>query len=168
MKTTAEYWIEKLHLQPHPEGGYYRETFVGSDMIKAEGLPIKYGGPRKTYTVIYYLLQNDQISHFHRLKSDEIFVFYDGCPLILHLIDESGCYRQEGLGHDENGEISFHRVIKAGTWFGAAVSDAAGFSLVGCMVAPGFEFDDFELGKRQELLTRYPQHEEIIKKLTVA
>lgn len=164
----ADDWIEKLQLQAHPEGGYFRETFAGADILKIEGLPEKYSGPRRTYTLIYYLLKSGQVSRLHRLKSDEIFAFYAGSPLILHQIDEAGLYWQEKLGPDENDDISFQRVIKAGVWFGAAVSREASFSLVGCFVAPGFDFDDFELGDRAGLLALYPRHKTVIERLTVA
>jgi uncharacterized protein len=164
----ADYWIEKLQLQAHPEGGYFRETFAGADILKIEGLPSRYTGPRKTYTLIYYLLKSGQVSNLHRLKSDEIFTFYAGSPLILHQIDESGHYRQEKLGLDYSEDISFQRLIKAGVWFGATVSEKDSFSLVGCFVAPGFEFDDFEMGNRASLLALYPRHAKVIEELTLS
>ena len=164
---SADEWIEKLQLHEHPEGGYYRETFAGADILTIEGLPKRYTGSRKTYTLIYYLLKSGQSSHLHRLKSDEIFTFYTGSPLILHSINESGHYRREKLGLDNGGDISFQRLMKAGVWFGATVSEEDSFSLVGCFVAPGFEFQDFQLGSRSELLALFPRHRSVIEMLTV-
>jgi len=163
---SAEYWIKNLALTPHPEGGYFKETFAASESISTENLPGKYNGPRKIYTLIYFLLKSDQVSHFHRLKSDEIWNFYIGSPLTIHIIEPDGNYIQKKLGPDFERNESFQHLVKAGCWFGATVDEEASYSLVGCFVAPGFDYDDFELAKQEELSAKYPAHRSIIERLT--
>jgi uncharacterized protein len=162
----ANYWIEKLDLHAHPEGGYYYETFAANESIKADALPQRYGGNRKHYTSIYFLLKTGQVSHFHRIKSDEIWAFHDGKPLNIHVIEPSGDYHVLKLGlNPEKGEYPQH-IVPAGSWFGASLDQPEGFSLVGCFVAPGFDFADFELAERDNLLKEFPKHKNIITKLT--
>jgi uncharacterized protein len=163
---TTEYWIEKLNLQKHPEGGYFREVYRSEEKIKSEHLPERYGGTRHLSTSIYFLLTSDEFSAFHRIKSDETWHFYDGQPVTLHLIDEKGKYSTVKLGSNfENGEV-FQFTIPQGTWFAASVDEPDSYSLVGCTVSPGFQFDDFELGKREELIKLFPENENVIKKFT--
>ncbi|MFQ5583546.1 MAG: cupin domain-containing protein [Calditrichia bacterium] len=165
MKGDAQYWIEKLALQPHPEGGYYRETYRSQEVIDTACLPPRYNSDRNLSTAIYYLLQGDQFSAFHRLRSDEIWHFYTGSPLLLHTIEESGKYSKIILGPDfEKGEV-FQAVVPHGGWFGAEVTVANSFSLLGCTLAPGFDFADFELGNRKALIQQFPRHAELIKRL---
>lgn len=166
MPMTADYWIEKLQLQPHPEGGYFRETYCADEMIKLEHLPDRYEVDHSFSTAIYYLLNEYQVSAFHRLKSDELWNFYIGSSLTLHIIDKLDEYSQIKLGSNfENGEV-FQAVIPAGSWFGASVNDTSSYVLVGSIVAPGFDFTDFEMADRKDLLKQYPQHRAIIEKLT--
>jgi predicted cupin superfamily sugar epimerase len=162
----ADYWIHKLGLIPHPEGGWYRETYRSNENIVQSALPVRYNGPRSFCTLIYFLLENGQVSHLHRLQSDEQWHFYAGSSLTIHVIDPQGHYCQQQLGSDPEKNEVFQRVIPAGCWFGATVDDPEAFSLIGCVVAPGFEFNDFELGKRGELLAKYPDHAAIIGMLT--
>lgn len=165
MNPEARFWIEKLHLQPHPEGGYYRETYRAEQRVLGCCLH-EHEGPRSIATAIHFLLPGDQFSALHRLRSDEMWHFYTGSPLTIYIIDPQGTLSQVRLGtKPENGE-SFQAVVKAGCWFGATVDDPEGYTLVGCTVSPGFEYEDFELGNRQSLLDRYPQHREIIERLT--
>lgn len=117
-------------------------------------------------TAIYFLLPGDQFSALHRLRSDEVWHFYAGSSLTLHIIDPQGCLTQKKLGTNPDKGESFQVVVEAGCWFGATVDDPQGYALVGCTVAPGFEFEDFELGNRQQLLEQYPQHRELIERLT--
>lgn len=163
---TAEYWIKKLHLKAHPEGGYFRETYRSSDVLEADQLPERYDAAHSFCTAIYYLLKGDQFSALHRLKTDELWHFYTGSPLTLHIISESGEYAQIELGSNfDKGEV-FQTVVPAGNWFGATVDDSSSFSLVGCTVAPGFDFSDFELGNSKALIKQFPQHREVIERLT--
>jgi len=162
----ADYWIEKLSLSPHPEGGYFNETFAASDIINTDNLQRDYKGSRKAYTAIYFLLKSGQISRLHRLKSDELWNYHSGSSVTIYLIDPDGKYREEKLGpNPDNGE-SFQIIIKAGCWFGATVDKSDTYSLIGCFVSPGFEYIDFELAEREELIKKYPEHNSIIQKLT--
>ncbi|MBS4189984.1 cupin domain-containing protein [Bacillus sp. FJAT-49705] len=153
-------WISKLGLTPHPEGGYYKRTY------EAEGkTELGKGKERKLYTSIYFLLRSEDISHFHRLKSDELWYFHGGSPLTIHVIDEQGEYKEYKLGLNlDNGEVP-QALISKNTIFGSSVQELDSFSLVGCMVSPGFDFEDFELFTQKQLLKQYPQHEEIIMKM---
>jgi len=162
----ADKWIEKLNLKSHPEGGYYYETFAAQEEISARALPKRYGAARKHYTSIYFLLKGHQVSHFHRIKSDEIWAFHAGVALNIHVINSEGNYSILKLGlNPENGEM-LQQIVPAGSWFGASVSELSGYSLVGCVVAPGFDFADFELAKRKEMLESFPAHKSIIEQLT--
>jgi predicted cupin superfamily sugar epimerase len=161
MATTAAEWIASLDLAPHPEGGFYRETYRSSELIDAAHLPVRFGGPRAHSTAIYFLLPGDQVSALHRIKSDEIWHFYAGGTLTLTLIHPDGRLEQRRLGSGE-----FQALVPAGCWYGAAVDDPASYALVGGTVAPGFDFADFELGDRATLLARFPQHRQTIRRLT--
>lgn len=167
MARDAAYWIESLKLARHPEGGYFRRTYEACDVIEKDHLPERFRGPRRLSTAIIYLLPGHEVSRFHRLKGDEIWHFYAGCTLTLYVIDPAGSLRHMRLGANwEQGE-AFQGVIPSGCWFGAVVDDPASYSLVGCTVSPGFEYEDFELGGRDRLLASYPEHRWIIEKLTV-
>jgi predicted cupin superfamily sugar epimerase len=157
--------IEKLQLIKHPEGGYYREIYRSEGLIPALALTETHGGVRSFMTSIYFLLKSDQVSKFHRLKSDEIWYFHAGSPLSIHLIFSDGKYERRLLGPGIDKKQCFQQIIPAGCWFGATVEND-GYSLVGCAVAPGFEFEDFELADRSSLLNAYPQHRLIIERLT--
>lgn len=162
----AEYWIEKLGLEKHPEGGWFKEVYRSKEKIKTEHLPERFGGERHHSTSIYFLLTSDTFSAFHRIKSDELWHFYDGTPVTIHMINEGGEYSQVTLGHDvDKGEV-LQYVVPHSVWFGAEVKDMDSYSLVGCTVAPGFHFDDFELAKRDELSGKSPEHKGIIARLT--
>ncbi|MBN1408110.1 MAG: cupin domain-containing protein [Calditrichaceae bacterium] len=167
LKKEAGYWIQKLNLQKHPEGGYYRETYRSNEIITKDCLPNRYDGNRSFYTSIYFLLIGNDISAFHRIKSDEIWHFYYGSSMTIYRIDPDGMLFKTKIGDNlENGEL-FQTYIKAGHWFGAKINDPNSFSLAGCTVAPGFDFSDFELGSRKDLIKAYPRHREIIEQLTL-
>ena len=162
----VNYIIKKLNLKRHPEGGYFKEIYRCDELIQKESLPNRYNSHRNFSTSIYYLLQNNDFSAFHRLKSDEIWHFYKGSPLILHVINKDVVYKRHILGNALNNKESFQIVIKKGDWFAAEVKNKESFSLLGCTVAPGFDFNDFEMGQRSVLLEMYPKHSAIINKLT--
>ena len=167
MNRTAEYWIEHLNLEPHPEGGFFREVYRSEESIGAPALPKRYESNRNFGTSIYFLLRSEDISHFHRLQTDEIWHFYHGSPLSLHIINAEGEYATQSLGKNpENGE-QFQFVVPKGAWFGATVNEPESYTLVGCTMAPGFDFADFELGNRKKMLREFPQYEKIIKNLTI-
>ena len=163
----AAYWIDGLGLESHVEGGYFREVYRSRETIPAAALPARFGDARTISTAIYFLLESEQVSAFHRIKSDELWHFYYGSPLTLHIIDDRGQYVQRGLGDSPDVGECFQAVIPAGSWYGATVNAPDSYSLVGGTVAPGFDFADFELARRDELLGRYPEHRGIIERLTV-
>jgi hypothetical protein len=160
-------WIASLGLVPHPEGGFYRETYRAAETIAADHLPERFGGTRAFSTAIYFLLPGDQVSLFHRIKSDEIWHFYAGSALTLALIHpEDGGLEECRLGpHPERGE-RFQVLVPAGCWYGVRVDDPDSYALVGGTVAPGFDFADFELADRRSLLAAFPQHRHAIVRLT--
>ena len=162
----AAYWIDKLGLEPHPEGGYYVEVYKASESIAKDALPERFSGERAFSTSIYFLLEGQQVSKFHRIKSDELWHFYEGSGIIIYTLDADGVLTELHLGSDiEQGE-AFQVVVPAGVWFGAVVKDNSSFALVGCTVAPGFHFDDFELAEQNNLIQMFPQHTATIQKLT--
>jgi len=168
MERNADFWIEKLGLVEHPEGGYFCETYRSSEQIAQDCLPARFTGARLVSTAIYYLLRGNQRSALHRLRADELWHHYAGSSLTLFLIDPSGDLSELGLGPDPSRGEHFQVVVPAGCWFGATVDDPASFALVGCTVAPGFSPQDFELGRRDALLELYPQHAALIERLTRA
>lgn len=162
---TAQDWIDRLHLQPHPEGGYFRETYRAPLTLPHLALP-DHGGDRAASTAIYFLLAGDQFSAFHRIRSDELWHFYAGSPLVVHVITPDGNYQQLLLGSNTAAGENFQAIVPAGCWFGSSLRHPDSFALVGCTVAPGFDFADFEMAKRDELIEQYPQHRAIIQRLT--
>ena len=163
---TANYWIENLQMIKHPEGGYFKEVYRSGENIPEKALPERYQGNRSFATSIYFLLRGDEFSSFHRIQSDETWHFYVGSTLELHVLSKDGSLNTYLLGRDlEKGE-HLQVTIPQNCWFGARVKNPESFALLGCTVAPGFHFDDFELGDRKKLLEEYPDHEKIIKELT--
>jgi uncharacterized protein len=166
MNEKAKHYIKKLQLKPHPEGGYYKEIYRAGEIILAENLPKRYKSSRNFSASIYFLLEEKQVSNFHKLKSDEQWHFYDGSSVVVYVIEEDGDLNKIRLGRNiENGE-TLQTVIKHDTWFAAELSDKTSFALIGCTVAPGFDFDDFELGKTDELVIEFPKHKNLIHRLT--
>jgi predicted cupin superfamily sugar epimerase len=161
----AQQWIERLNLEPHPEGGWYRQTYRASLMLPHAALP-GFAGDRAASTAIYFLLEGDQFSAFHRLRSDEVWHFYAGSGLVVHVITPNGEHQQILLGSNAASGEQFQGVVPAGCWFGSSLRQPNTYALVGCTVAPGFDFADFEMAKREELAAQYPQHRNIIKRLT--
>ena len=156
----ARYWIEKLQLARHPEGGYFRETYRSDEVISAAGLPARFSAQRAFSTAIFFLLPGNECSVFHRIKSDELWHFYAGSGLTIHIIEPNGTYTHLGLDGEH-----FQALVRADWWFGATVDDPQSFSLVGCTVAPGFDFADFELARRDTIIELFPQHRAIIERL---
>ncbi len=155
--------IERFGLQPHPEGGYFRETFRGEDKVVREA---SLGATRSASTAIYYMLCDGAHSAWHRIRSDEVWHFYAGEPIDVHVIDVTGQLRTHRLGNAlTHHNAVFQAVVPVGHWFAAELCDPAAFALVGCTVAPGFEFSEFELADVAALTKAYPQHEAVIRRL---
>jgi uncharacterized protein len=166
MTKDASYWIQKLGLQEHPEGGYYRQTYCAELVLPKQALPQQYTGARPASTAIYFLLDGEDFSAFHRLRSDELWHFYAGEALVVHVIDTDGRYSEITLGSDPEAGEMLQAVVKAGAWFASRLKDRKSFALVGCTVSPGFDFADFELAKREPLANKHPQHRGLINELT--
>ncbi|MFA5812685.1 MAG: cupin domain-containing protein [bacterium] len=163
---TVQEIIELLDLKPHPEGGYYRESYRSKGVIVAAALSGEFAGPRNFSTAIYYLLDKGARSRIHRLASDEVWHYYLGDPVMIVEIMPDGCVRETIVGPKiQDGHVPQH-VVPAGRWFGAYLPDGSDYALVGCTVAPGFDFADFEFGKREELIREFPTAENAIRRLT--
>lgn len=156
----ATYWIKQLELEAHPEGGYYKRMFESKELFETTDKRV-----RHHYSSIYFLLNRASPSHFHRLKSDEIWYYHTGSPLTVHLLHPDGHYEIIKLGLDlANGEV-LQAVVPKNVIFGSSIEGNGDFAVVSCMVSPGFDFKDFELFTQAELLLDYPDHQEIIEKL---
>jgi uncharacterized protein len=166
MKNEAQYWIKKLDLEVHPEGGFFRQTYVSDLRIAREALATGFSGARPASTAIYFLLNGREFSAFHRLRSDEMWHFYAGRPAAVHIIDQNGEYRRILLGTNFDAGQVPQAVVKAGCWFASELVEQNSCALMGCTVAPGFDFEDFELAKRSELTRQFPQHRALIERLT--
>lgn len=154
---TAQDWINQLGLKAHPEGGYYRETYRNPSLIQ----PSDEEEVRNLATSIYFLLANVQKSHFHQLQSDELWYFHAGCAAVIHIFDE-GKYHQEKLGMNLQQGESLQVLLPAGCVFAAEVAEKTSYILAGCMVNPGFDFKDFRMVGRNELLAQFPDMEALI------
>lgn len=154
--------IQELYLKPHPEGGYYKETYRGETKIELGEHKI-----RNSSTAIFYMLTNEDKSHFHKVLSDEIWLFHQGETIVIYEIDQKGELIAHLLGINfEKGEAP-QIVIPKGNWFAAQIQSKTGFSLVSCIVAPGFEFEDFILADKQEMLRQYPKYLGIINEMCI-
>lgn len=163
---SAQFWIDRLKLEPHPEGGYFKEVYRADEQIARGALPERYAGSRHFSTSIYYLLESHDVSRFHILQTDELWHFYTGQTVTLHLLDEKSGYSRVRLGKGTESDMQFQVAIPRSTYFGASIDGATGFALVGCTMAPAFHFEDFELAQRRVLLEKFPAQHDIIKKLT--
>jgi len=147
---TASKIIEHLEMIPHPEGGYYKETYRSDEIMQT-----KSGDQRNIGTAIYYLLENEDTSHFHRLSSDELWFFHEGNPIEIFCI-ENGRLVIKLLGNDFAAGAQPQWLIPANTWFAARVQNNTGYALVSCTVSPGFDFQDFEMAERSGLIKQFP------------
>ncbi|GAB1857100.1 cupin domain-containing protein [Flavobacteriaceae bacterium MHTCC 0001] len=166
MTSETQNIIQKLELQPHPEGGYFKETYRSKGSINEVDLDNNIIGRRNYSTGIYFLLTSDSFSAFHRINQDEMWHFYKGSPMRLHIISKAGKYDNILIGNNiEKGEVP-QFTVKARDWFAAEVVEEGEYSLVGCTVSPGFDFKDFEMPKRLDLVSKFPEHSKIINTLT--
>lgn len=158
--------IETLDLQPHPEGGFFKETYRSDATIYNGHLTGKYEGDRHYSTAIYFMLTSDMFSAFHRIEQDELWFFHQGSPIELHTISEGGEHEVHIIGNNIlNGEKP-QLTVPGRYWFAAKVLQPNSHSLVSCTVAPGFDFRDFVLPSQLELMNLFPQHESVIKEFT--
>ena len=162
----AQYWIKKLFLKEHPEGGYYREVYRSGEFVDGIHLKDKRKGNRNLATSIYFLLKSSEKSLLHRLKSDETWYYHFGSPIHLYCFDAHANLTEVVLGPDLEKHECLQFTISEGTIFGGLVHGQNNYCLTGCMVSPGFSFDDFQLLSREYMLDKYPRHRETILKLT--
>ena len=159
MHNRVQQLIDRFKLQAHPEGGYYSEEYRSEISLP--------NSDRQLITSIYFLLPSQHVSHFHRIKSDELWFFHEGTPITVHTLDEKG-HTENLVGLDFEKGQSPQFLVNANTIFGSSVKDANSYSFVSCVVAPGFDFRDFEMFSSEDLMKDYSEHEGIIKKLTVS
>jgi hypothetical protein len=161
----VDHLIKHLRLQPHPEGGFYKETYRSAGVIPAQCLSSAFSGDRSYATAIYFMLQQGDFSAFHRIKSDECWHFYEGGTLLIHVIDPRGHYQCVRLGKKITEGEAYQFIVPAGAWFASEPAPGSLFALVGCTVAPGFDFADFEMAKAAILAEEFPQHRLLIERL---
>lgn len=158
---TAAFWTKKLNLKKHPEGGWFTEIYRSDEIVVKQALPDDFLGDRNFSTSIYYLLEGDNFSAFHRIKSDEIWHFYAGNSAVEIISIENGKIRRQFCGNSPEENQFFQVVVKKNTWFAARLLYKNGYALVGCTVSPGFHFDDFEMGTLK-LIEQNPELEKEI------
>ncbi len=162
---TAKDLIDRFQMLPHPEGGWYKENYRSAEQISANDLPERFLGSRSISTAIYFLMEQGNFSAFHKIKSDECWHFYAGQTLMIYIINSFGALEIIKLGNNINNEERFQFVVPANCWFASRPANESQYSFVGCTVAPGFDFNDFELASADELIALYPNHTETIKAL---
>lgn len=163
----AEYWIKQLALEKHPEGGYFKETYRSEEKHIHNGSE-DFPHNRSYATGIYFLLQKNEFSAFHKIRSDEMWHFYQGTTLLIYVISPEGNLSTIQLGQDpEKGEV-LQAVVPANHWFASELKSKNGYALVGCTVAPGFDFQDFELANARTLAQKYARHSGLIRRLCIA
>lgn len=162
---TPQQLIQQLNLQQHPEGGWYKETYKSIELLPRAALPQRFNGDRSFSTAIYFLLEQGNFSAFHKIKSDECWHFYTGEPLVVYIINQQGELNIIELGNDINKGQVFQYVVPANCWFASRPAAESNFCFVGCTVAPGFDFEDFDLADADDLSKLYPQHRDIIHEL---
>ncbi|MEI8058585.1 MAG: cupin domain-containing protein [Ferruginibacter sp.] len=162
---TTQQLISLYHLQPHPEGGWYKETYKSEQLIPANALPESFSGERAFSTAIYFLLEKGNFSAFHRIKSDECWHFYSGDPLLIYILMQDGSLQIIELGNNITAGQVFQFVVPANCWFASKPAPSSAFSFVGCTVAPGFDFTDFEMADATVLAAEFSAHAKIIHEL---
>jgi len=162
---TVQQLVDQYNMQPHPEGGYYKETYRSSGLIPKTALPETFTGDRNFATAIYFLLEQGNFSAFHKIKSDECWHFYAGQTLEVFVIMPNGDLETVQLGSNMQNNETFQYTVPANCWFASRPHADTVFSFVGCTVAPGFDFADFELANADALIETYPQHAAVIRSL---
>ena len=162
---TSKILVDKYNLLPHPEGGYYKENYRSPESIPQTCLPARFQGDRIFSTAIYFLLEKGNFSAFHKIKSDECWHFYAGETLWIHIIHLDGKLETIQLGSDLLNGDQFQAVVPATCWFASEPAPGTEYSFVGCTVAPGFDFGDFELADKDALTNLFPTHKALIDRL---
>lgn len=157
--------IHHYQLLPHPEGGYYKETYRSSETVAATALPDCFGGDRSFSTAIYFLLEKGNFSAFHKIRSDECWHFYAGQTLLVHILHADGDLQTVRLGNNVLAGETFQFVVPANCWFASEPAEGTDFAFTGCTVSPGFDFADFKLAKADELVKGFPAHTDLIRRL---
>lgn len=160
MNKELDQLIDFYQLLPHPEGGFYKETYRSSEWVNQSNLPARFLGNRYFSTAIYFLLVKDSFSAFHKIHSDECWHFYKGDSVDIHVLHQNGEYELIKLGNDTEKGEQFQAIVPAGAWFASSTKGI--YSLVGCTVSPGFDFADFVLAKSAELVQEFPKHAMLI------
>lgn len=165
MKEEIQRIQNRFRMKPHPEGGFFGNGSRSSEFIRNEYLPSRYTGPRNIHSSIYFMVTKESPSKFHKLKTDELWHFYSGDPIQIHLLKDSGHYSKVELS-SKPGSERFQYLVKQNTWMAATCVGEQGYTLVGCSLAPGFEFEDFQLADREKLLKDYPNQKDLIVQFT--
>ena len=157
---------QRLELVPHPEGGFYRETYRDRRIVTVNQ-PDWIDQERNASTAIYYLLNDGNFSSWHKVRSDEVWHYCCGSPLSLYVISQQGELDLLHVGNPlQQPDCQFHQIVKKDQWFAAEPRDPESYTLVSCTVAPGFDFRDFELAETDILLEQYPQHSDLIQRFS--
>jgi predicted cupin superfamily sugar epimerase len=162
---TIEQYVAYYRLQPHPEGGFYKETYRSGESISFDKGIDRFDGERSMSTAIYFLITAGNFSAFHRIKSDELWHFYAGGPMLVHVLHADGRYAQIKLGNNPIAGEVFQAMVPAGAWFASECAPGTAFSFVGCTVSPGFDFADFELAYASMLSQSFPEQAALIQRL---
>jgi len=162
----AQEIIEYYNLKKHPEGGFYKEMYRSNGKILSKNLPSNFQGNRNFCTSIYFLLTSEKLSAFHKINQDEIWYFYAGSSVKIHIISPQGKYTTVIVGQDFREQEHFQYTVLANHYFAAEVVLENSYSFVGCTVSPGFDFRDFNLPSRKSLSEEFPEHSKIIKQFT--
>ncbi|WP_252037083.1 MULTISPECIES: cupin domain-containing protein [Vibrio] len=164
MPSEVKYLVDKFNLKPHPEGGYFSENYRSEEILDCP--PERFSGKHVYKTSIYYLLEKENVSMFHRLKQDELWHHYTGCSVILHILDPNKGYQKLDLGCSlSHSDAAYQALVPKNVWFAAELKDKSKFSLVGCTTSPGFEFSDWELANKEELMNYFPEKIELISRI---
>ncbi len=159
-------WIAALGMEKHPEGGHYRENYRSNELFDKTALPQRFEVSHCFSTAIYFLLKSGNFSAFHRIRQDELWHHYDGGCLLVHIIAPNGVYSQLKIGKDFEAGERPQGVVFAGSYFAAELSAGNPFTLVGCTVAPGFDFSDLDMPPRELLVSKFPEHKELVTRLS--
>jgi uncharacterized protein len=161
---TADEIVNALKMMPHPvEGGYFAETYRAAETVPQTVIGRAYPGARSLSTAIYYMLTPGTISAMHRVRGDEMFHFYLGDPVEMLQLDSDGTGEVVVLGQDILSGMTLQHVVPGGVWQGSRLLEGGKFALMGTTMAPGFEYEDYETGKRDELIAKYPAFADLIR-----